>query len=158
MSCRIRLAVLIGISALTTGLLVGCGESDGLGNRVKINGKVTYKGQTITKGTINFVPEVADGRPAVAEITNGSYSSVTTQTPGDGILPGKYKVAISALEAVDTDGVAKKYTAAPDQVALAKVAATAKSLIPTKYSNAIDSGLTVDVSSGKTTYDFDLKD
>jgi hypothetical protein len=46
----------------------------------------------------------------------------------------------------------------PDQVEVAKASAKAKKLLPAKYANAVDSGLTADISSGNRSLSFDLKD
>jgi hypothetical protein len=158
MSRRFPIAVgLFACIAATTPL--GCGSDDGLGTRYKVSGKVTYKGEPLKKGSINFVPEAADGRAATGEIADGEIKNVSTGGEGDGILPGKYKVAITALEDVDLSKVSAKYAGgAPDGVALSKEARKAKKLIPEKYGNAIDSGLTADITSNGQALTYDLVD
>ncbi|HEV3163266.1 MAG TPA: hypothetical protein VGZ22_04440 [Isosphaeraceae bacterium] len=140
--------------------LNGCSSDDGLGARHPVSGKVTYKGQPLTKGQIFFspAPDNKEGRGGTGEIIDGEIKSVTTQEAGDGLMPGKYNVSINALETVDVSGVMAKYKAAPDPVAVAQAQKKGKSLIPQKYSNAIDSGLTAEVTSGKNEFTFELKD
>src|SRR5262245_35621215 len=78
---------------------VGCGPNDGIGKRFPVSGRVTYKDQPLKSGSVNFFPEDPNtGRPATGVIeADGSYQ-LTTQTPSDGAMGGKYKVAISAYE------------------------------------------------------------
>ena len=148
-----------GALALTALVLApGCGGGDGLGNRVPITGKVSYNGQPLKQGQISFVPDAPEGHAATGQIVDGAIKDVSTLAANDGILPGKYKIAISAQEAVDTSEVAKKYSAAADPVELAKARATGKKLIPEKYGNAFDSGLTADITSSGQALSFELKD
>jgi len=136
--------------------LVGCAD-DGLGKRFPVSGKVTYNGQPLKTGTVSFLPEdPTTGRPAAGEIQpDGSYQ-LTTQTPGDGAMGGKYKVAISAYEVDKTQTSSPPQGGSADQVAVAR--AQSKSLIPIKYSGTDASGLTATVGPGSTTHNFDLKD
>src|SRR5262245_41228845 len=127
---------LLAMAALA--LPLGCGSDDGLGTRYPVTGKVTYNGQLLKKGRIDFVPETPDGRGATGEIIDGEIRNVSTTGSDSGVLPGKYKVAIQALEDIDLSKTQSKYNAAPDQVVMAKEAAKAKSLIPKRYANAID--------------------
>src|SRR4051812_41271144 len=82
-------------------LVVGCGDSSGLAKRYPVSGTVTYKGQPVEKGTVNFIPAAPDkGREATGSISNGRFR-LTTSTPDDGAMPGQYKVTVQAQE-VDT--------------------------------------------------------
>jgi hypothetical protein len=136
---------------------LGCGPDDGIAKRYPVSGTVTYKGEPLKKGTINFVPEKQEDRAGGGVIEDGQIKNVGTVAPGDGLLPGKYKVSITAAGDIDYAGVTKKYTSAPDPVTISKAQAKAASLIPTKYANAIDSGLTADVSSSNRTFKFELQ-
>lgn len=149
-----------GIAAfLTLGLVaaaIGCGDDDGLGKRYKVSGKVTYKGAPLTKGSVNFWPDdVAKGQAATGTIQpDGSYTLGTRGTD-DGALAGKYKISITSND-VDASKVGALNGGSADQVAVAK--AQGKSLIPVKYTGIDKSGLTAEVSSSNTKFDFDLKD
>ena len=138
--------------------LSGCGAGDGLDRRYPVSGRVTYKGEPLKKGKINFLPDDTSIRPGAGDVQDGEIVNVTTMSPGDGLFAGKYKVIISALEDVDLSGVTKKYPGVVPQTVAAKVEAKAKSLIPLKYSVASDSGLTADVSSSNRTFTYELKD
>src|SRR3954469_4546226 len=129
-------------SALFVGLtlVAGCSD-DGFGRqRYSVHGTVTYKGENLAKGQIHFVPvpEAQGGQAASGPIENGYYS-LSTLTPGDGALPGKYKVTVVArdsdLEKVRS-AVQKKGMppgAALPQPLIAKANKEARSMIPTKY-------------------------
>ena len=86
-------------SALFVGLtlVAGCSD-DGFGRqRYSVQGTVTYKGENLAKGQISFVPDAQGGQAASGQIENGYYS-LSTLTPGDGALPGKYKVTVVAKD------------------------------------------------------------
>ena len=76
--------------------ITGCGNPNGT---VKVSGKVTVDGQTPPgAGTVTFtVVEPADGfpnRPAMAKFdVDGEYTA-TSFEPGDGLVPGSYKIAV----------------------------------------------------------------
>ena len=87
--------------ALMAGLLVvtvGCSEDDGVGVRYPVSGTITYKGEPVPRGTVNFLPEAGtEIRPASGEIQpDGSYK-LTTQTPGDGAMAGKYNASAKPI-------------------------------------------------------------
>jgi hypothetical protein len=80
-------------SVLFLGLAVGCGGPD---TPVPVSGKVTLDGQPVAGAAIQFVPDGNGARrPASAGTeSDGSYR-ITTHNPGDGALPGEYKVVIT---------------------------------------------------------------
>jgi hypothetical protein len=149
--------------------VLGCSDNSGLPPRYPVSGMVTYKGQPLEKGTINFLPDdAAQGRGATGEISNGKYRLSTTETQGDGALPGSYKVTINALDAdlskadEDTKKLAQKANVQaggmPDQVAVAKVFKEAKNAVPAKYAQIATSGLAAEVKPEPNTFNFDLAD
>jgi hypothetical protein len=153
------------LSALFVGLtLVTACSDDGFGRqRYSVHGTVTYKGEKLAKGQIAFLPEAQGGQPASGPIENGYYS-LTTLTPGDGALPGKYKVTVVARD-FDVEKVwpAARAKGMPPGAALpqdfiAKAHKEAKSKIPTKYNLPTTTDLTADVEARSNTKDFELKD
>lgn len=86
---RLRLvwiAVLAGVGALP-----GCGRS--YGGRQEIKGTIKFQGELLDSGTIEFFPMSGDGATkSGAQILNGAYSI----KPEFGLLPGKYRVSITA--------------------------------------------------------------
>jgi hypothetical protein len=145
--------------------LVGCSD-DGLAKRYPVSGTVTYKGQPLAKGEITLMPTDPAGRGGVGVITDGAYQ-ITTQTPNDGAFPGDYNVLVTALD-IDKSAAdaatkksaekAKVEASQPDQAAMAKALATAKSSIPTKYGQVASSGLKAKVEQKSNTFNFDLVD
>src|SRR4029079_12690139 len=88
-------ALLVGIT-----LAAGCSD-DGFGRqRYSVRGTVTYKGEKLARGQISFVPVpgASGGQAASGQIEDGYYS-LSTLTPGDGALPGRYKVTVVARDA-----------------------------------------------------------
>ncbi len=148
-ACLLWCSVPVGLSALP-----GCGDDDGLGKRLPVSGNVTYKGQPLASGSVSFIPEDPTiGRPASGAIEGGSYR-MTTMSPDDGVIPGKYRVTIGATDKLDL-GQEPAGGGMVDQAVVAKAYQKAKSLIPAKYNDMNKSGLTVEVPGGN--YDFDLK-
>jgi len=133
----------------------GCGANDGLGQRYPVSGMVTYKGQPLASGNINFVSEKADGRSASGTVEAGRYT-LTTQTDGDGAMPGMYKVTVVAKEA--TAVPLSKVGGAPSQQQSFKANKVAKSLIPNKYGSPTTTELKAEVKAETNKLDFDLTD
>lgn len=155
---RWRRFTVAGVSALATIVwVVGCGD-DGFGTRYKVSGTVTYKGQPIEKGTINFYPvNPEQGRGAFGTITNGSYTLTTSGAGNDGIAPGKYKVAVDD-RLVDESKTSGFSGGSAKQDDVAKAIAQAKGRIPTKYNLPETSGLTATIDGPKSDLNFDLVD
>ena len=154
-------------SALFVGLILfsACSD-DGFGRqRYSVQGTVTYKGEKLAKGQIHFVPvpEAPGGQAASGQIENGYYS-LSTLTPGDGALPGKYKVTVVAKD-FDPEKVRSKAQAkglppgaALPQPLIAKANKEARSKVPTRYNLPTTTDLTADVEELSNTKDFELKD
>lgn len=94
---RITIALICCCSA------IGCG-SGGPYDYEKVSGKITYDDGTAIPGgglRLRFVaqeaPQVENAfpRPAFANVdSNGEFENVTSHKFGDGLIPGKHKVAI----------------------------------------------------------------
>ncbi len=134
----------------------GCGD-DGLGKRYPVSGNVTYKDKPVASGSISFVPKTPEGRAASGEIHDGNYT-LTTQSPEDGALPGKYGVRIIAKEIDDSQVLANAKGGAANQMDVIKANNAAKRLIPAKYELAETSGLEAEVEEHSNTFDFTLTD
>ncbi len=73
-------------------VVLGCAKSDGL-ERYHLSGTVTYDGQPVPQGEIQFTPNSREGNPGPGtflKIEDGHYE---TQA-GKGVLGGKYGVRI----------------------------------------------------------------
>jgi hypothetical protein len=149
----------------TLGLLtvLGCGDNTGLAKRYPVSGKVTYKGEHVAKGRIDFIPvKAAEGRSATGDIVDGSYT-LTTAEKNDGALPGSYKVTVSSV-ALDASAEAQlkeaskggQYRRGPESAKIEKGAI--KSALPSKFTLAETSGLTAEVKAQSNSIDFPLAD
>jgi hypothetical protein len=157
------LAVLIGPALLC---VAGCSD-DGVGKRYAVSGTVKYKGEPVAKARISLYPK-GDGRGAHGEVVNGSFSSMTTQQPGDGAMPGTYKVIVDTRD-IDSEKVnaeaaevAKKHGIqgkgiVPQEIT-AKSFKDSKSTIPGKYQIPETSDIEVTVKEQSNTLTIELKD
>jgi len=182
MNRNVLLRVALVLTIATVVPLVGC-SGNGL-NLAKVSGKVTYKGQPLSNGTVFFMPDEnkgTKGMPAMAAIAdNGSYV-LSTETTGDGVIVGNHMVGITGLEANPvTAAVAAdpekdpeayiKNKAKEAAIARGEASAAAKKeedlftdrggrryryVIPKKFSSPQDSGITVKVDGSKTV-NFDI--
>ena len=157
-----RLRAMLAVPALV--VMASCGSDDGLGKRYPVSGTVTYNGNPLEKGEINFVTEdLTKNYGATGVITNGSYT-LSTGGNDDGAQIGKYKVTIKAKE----DYVSKAQAdfqkeSGKDNPKLpphytAKAEAEAKSLIPAGYGDPRTTTLTAEVKPQSNTLDFPISD
>jgi len=105
-------------------LILGCESQDK--NRPKtvpVSGTITYQGKPVDGAHISLTPVAPDGRSAYADTDANGQFKLATLEPGDGAMPGDYKVAIHKR----VEG---------------------KDLLPAQYGNADTSGLTLTVPPG----------
>jgi hypothetical protein len=125
----------------------GCG--DGKPARSPVSGTVSYNGTTLQIGSLVFVP-TGGGPAAQGEIDRNGKYVMGTYANADGVIPGQYKVMITALTSPGGSGLAE------DSV---NGNAGPVSVIPELYGDLEKSGLTASVESGKSnTIDFLLTD
>jgi len=101
MFCLTRITppgVLLLVAAVSAG---GCGTQRP--ETVRVSGRVTFNGQPLPKsGVVYFAPlEAAEGfpqRPGMGTFDEEGYFSATTWEEGDGLMPGRYKVAFDCWE------------------------------------------------------------
>ena len=160
-------AVLALVCALTVAL-VGCGSSGG-GSRsglVKASGILTYNGQPVDGATLDFRPmdeSVQNGVAAGFTDEKGMFSLMTDR-PGDGALPGKYRVTVKKqVEMID--GMTRdEYVKAHDkegkgEVSFDKNKLKTEDLLPAKYNDPLNSPLEVEIpSGGSKTLEIKLED
>jgi hypothetical protein len=131
--------------------LAGCGDGELKPPPLyPVTGTVTYQGKPVPGATVVFIPEgkfkakdPARLRPFGTADEQGNYS-IAWSEDHEGAAAGKYKVGISAVEAVDHgegDSQKKPVNAIPDN-----------------YGNPAKSGLTATVTEdGENVFNFDLK-
>jgi len=117
--------------------LAGCGR-DGPA-RSEVSGRVTFKGQPVSKGKIVFL--IANGPTAMGDIKDGAYRI----DHHGGVPVGSGKVEIESFQ--DTD---KLVHANPTGV---KVYET-KQVLPPKYNTKTE--LTIEITRGTSEKNFDL--
>ncbi len=122
----------------------GCGSSNP--KTYPIKGKVTYNGNAVKNGSIQFTPD-GEGNAATGNLgADGSYE-MTTFANNDGVRPGKYKVSIQVFPGEGEGG------GLPGQEFAGK-----RPPIPPKYAQPTTSGLTAEVKDGENPpIDFTLK-
>jgi hypothetical protein len=124
----LRTTMVLGLLAVLTLALPGCG-----GGLASVQGKVTYDGDALDTGTVQFHP-VGDGPVAYGQIQPDGTYRIKTGTES-GVAPGEYRVSVTAdapvTEALNPDGSE----------------ALPESLIPDKYRSPATSGLTFTVPS-----------
>lgn len=130
-----------GLLAIVTCLLLsGCGGPD-TGGRLAVSGKVTFQGQPLKTGTIEFASP--DGERGGASIVNGAYDIPAV----NGLMPGKYVARVTSV--VSTE-------AAPEMPGESKAIEKAnKDQIPAEFNTK--STLTYEALPGKsTTFDVSI--
>jgi len=139
---RLTFALTLSVIALLTGCSSGAKEP----TIAAVKGKVIYQGKPVPRATVNFL---AKGQPLASGSTN-EQGEFTLNTKGRAGAPvGECRVTVIAMDAADTAGAnaapievgspeyLKRQTAAPPK--------PPKSLIPTKFSSAETSGITLTV-------------
>ncbi|MHC5538731.1 hypothetical protein ACYOEI_10955 [Singulisphaera rosea] len=129
--------------AASLGTISGCGsEAEEFPETFPVTGKVSLRGEPLTKGAISFVP--TNGRPATATIESDGTYHLSTFKPGDGAVPGPYRVTVSAT---DTDPMQMPRPGDPPP----------KNLVPKKYGRTATSDLNATVEKKPNEIPFDLR-
>lgn len=114
-------------------LAAGCGRTSA------VKGRVLLDGRPVAGASVLFMPDAeGQGRPASGVTDDDGYFRLTTYRPGDGALPGTYRVLVSKSEsppaAQDEDHASKKR--ALDHLERMAARKRAKSPIPEVYADA----------------------
>jgi hypothetical protein len=86
-SAKISVSSLLTLMAMSA--LLGCSNPDS--GRASVSGKVTFDGEPVKTGQIEFEPQ-GQGRFGIAQIVDGAYQMPSQQGP----TSGKYTVRITA--------------------------------------------------------------
>lgn len=122
-------------------LLGGC-NNDGLPDMVPIRGTVMLDGNPVSSGTVLYSPVDRNaGRQARGAIQPDGSFQLTTLRPGDGAQLGEYQIAIIAIKPLGT---------ARAEVEQRAGKVRPESLVPLRYSNPSQSGLTDTVDGNHT--------
>jgi hypothetical protein len=138
---------------LCLALVAGCTG----GSKGTLSGSVKSKGQTVTGGTINLVPSGGGTAVVITIKPDGTFASTD-------IPKGSYKVAIETESIKHTQqpgynmGGRKPPPGTPEPPKFDMGDQPKYVQINPKYANANNSGLTLDITGGKQTKEFDLTD
>ena len=129
-----------------------------ISGHLPVTGTVTYQGKPVLQGQIHFLPVEPRTPPASGTIRDGAIKDVFTRQPGDGVKSGRYRIAITTYDDAFQKSVAKRDYTGPDPEEVARAANQVKKLIPVRYNNARDSGLSADLSPSHYTLRLELVD
>ncbi len=128
---------------LGLGLLLGCGRGSEI-PRATVSGKVTFQGQPIADGTIQFIPAKGTKGPAAsAAIKDGDYKVVV----GGGVPVGTLRVEIQGFEPV---------AGSPNRPPAMANLQPKKQYVPAQYNRQSKMEVTVE-DKGEQIQNFDLK-
>ena len=132
-----------GLAVALMALSIGCGKDSGSDKLLPVSGKVSYKAEPLTTGTVILVPDAAKGNASKHEPRGpiddqGNFQVSTAGSPG--APPGWYKVAVIANKPSNPN---KPY-------------AVTGSLLPKKYGNAKSSDLAIEVTEKSTDAAYDI--
>ena len=147
---RWMVGCLIGCAATGLFTAAGCGPADGLSGIVPVRGKVTLDGEPLASGEIRYMPTAPEGRQARGSIESGGRFELSTLRPGDGALPGEYRIVVLAPADESTEDAAARRSNENAGRRRRTFAAEggAPSLVPLRYTNPESSGLTDTVGDG----------
>lgn len=146
--------------------LAGCGGSSGFPKTYPVSGTVKLKGKPIDGAMVTFQLESGKENAIGTTDKNGEFK-LSMFRPGDGAVPGQYKVSIRKEDAapaaantpppgvIGSADLAADY--APPVEAKGAGSSKKKSEIPAKYTNDQTSGLRATVSDSQPNkFDFEL--
>ena len=99
---RIRFAIAV---TMLFAWCSGCGANGAgtLPQLLPVKGKVTFKGQPLTVGTVRFEPDDY-GRPATGKLQSDGTFVLSTLKDADGVVPGHHRVTITNVDNKSKDG------------------------------------------------------
>ncbi len=145
---------------LVTLIVAGCAGPAGDPNRPKtvpVSGTVTYNGDPVEGATVTFMTDSAEGKGAVGRTDASGHFTLMTFEPGDGAVPGNYKVTVTKTKTEGTlsEEEANKYLERGEN----PPAPAVTDLLPEKYKSPETSGLTAEVTEGgENNFTFELTD
>jgi hypothetical protein len=119
---------------------------------VPAEGTVTYQGQPLDGATVVFVPSNPDGHAGAAVSDATGRFAISTFPPDPGAVSGNYTVTVTKMNPAAANAPLPENAHDTDLVAIPP-----QTLIPARYSDATQSGLTAQVPpEGRTDFKFEL--
>jgi hypothetical protein len=132
---RFRVSVFHSLALIGLTACAGCGMNvKEQASLIPAKGKITYKGQPLTKGTVLFEPD-GYGREARGEIKSDGTFVLGTNALDDGVVAGHHRISISGTGSHP-----------------------ARELVPKKYTSLNTSKLEADIDADHTEVNLDLSD
>jgi hypothetical protein len=153
-----------GLAVLVCGLLLGCGGGEDTAKRVTVypvTGTITTPAGPLDGAAVTFAPKTT-GQPTATGRTNAQGEfTLTTYEAGDGAAAGDYAVVVmkaTAAPVSPADAAHEAETAgtAVDAHAAAQAGGERALLLPSRYTNAMETPLRATVEADKTNH-FPLK-
>ncbi len=135
--------VLVIVGAVAVACAIGIGCRSGI-ELLPVSGVVTLDGKPVEQATVLFKPE--SGPVAYGQTDSAGRFELTT-AGRKGAVPGKHKVSITKTKVT---GVGNDEMVDPEKV-------KTEWIVPQKYTDPEQSGLTAEVARGKTSFEFQLK-
>jgi hypothetical protein len=149
-------------------MLAGCGSSSGFPKTYKVSGTVKQSGKPVDGAMVTFLSDEGTKAAVGSTNANGEFK-LSTFGPGDGALPGSYKVTITKLSVpaasaapslppgVLASGDISDSYEPPSGNEGSRGSGTSKNLLPAKYASETSSGLIATVAPNDTNkFDFEL--
>lgn len=147
--------------------IVGCGSGSKFPKTYPVTGKVTVNGKAIEGAMVTFRLEEGKENAIGTTDSKGEFTLSMFQ-PGDGAVPGQYRIAVTKLPPGATSTVTTPPAGqiasgdlptdyAPPADTSKSGSNTPKSEIPAKYGNEQTSGLRATVVEGPNNIPLDLK-
>lgn len=152
---RTRCRWYTGLLVLLVALVVGCGDS---GGPVPLRGTVKLDGRPLAKASVYFIATDSKGRDALGSTDADGVFRLSTVRPGDGALPGTYKVIVQLAAPTNTGAVAATPAEAMQASGAGRKRKQPSVTIPPRYSQPGQTTLEQDVpASGKVVFELQSK-
>ena len=142
--------ILAAMSVSAALLLSGCGDGVDRPETVPVSGKVLLDGEPLGGALVTMVSDTG-GRPAITRSRDDGTFTMTTFVPGDGVIPGRYKITVSkdseTQNTYDAPGdESEDYDGSTDRGFVAD--AGPKPVVPERYGSAATTDLIAMVETG----------
>ena len=138
-------AALLACAALTVCVGCGGGNSGSRSGIVKTSGVLLYNGAPIEMRPVDDTPNAV----AVGMTDENGKFELTTDRPGDGAFPGKYRTVVKKqVQTVDGRTLEEAMAEDGPEADWDKDAAVTENFLPEKYLDPLNSPLIVEIPAG----------